>query len=159
MLDKLAAWFDRAVANQAASTTNTAPGFTHKGQLAAAALMVEIMVIDQQIDDAEQRTICHQLQQQFALSTEEANELMAVATSQVDQATSLYQFTRIINDHFDATEKTTLLENLWRVAFADKVLDKHEEAMIRRVAELIHVPHSQFIAAKHRSKETSKNLE
>jgi uncharacterized tellurite resistance protein B-like protein len=44
-----------------------------------------------------------------------------------------------------------LLEALWRVAQADAIVHKYEEHLIRRVADLIHVPHRGYIAAKLRA--------
>lgn len=123
----------------------------HQKRLAAAALMVEVMVIDRQLDDQELLHIQALLEKQFQLNHEEIEQLVTLAREEVNQATSLYQFTRQVNDHFDATGKIQLIENLWRVAFADEVLDKHEEALIRRIAELLYVSHKDFIQAKQRA--------
>ena len=123
----------------------------HQKRLAAAALMVEVMVIDRQLNDQELLNIQTLLGKQFQLNQEEIEQLVTLARDEVKQATSLYQFTRQINDHFDASGKAELIENLWRVAFADEVLDKHEEALIRRIAELLYVSHKDFIQAKHRA--------
>lgn len=43
-----------------------------------------------------------------------------------------------------------LLELLWEVVYADAVLEKYEEHLVRKLAELLYVPHSQFIATKLR---------
>jgi uncharacterized tellurite resistance protein B-like protein len=123
----------------------------HQKQLATAALMVEIMVIDRTLDKQEQQIIQQILETRFSLSQEEIETLLSLAHSEVRDATSLFQFTRLINDHFDVQEKRQLVENLWRVAFADNRLDKHEEALIRRISDLLYVSHSDFIRAKHRA--------
>jgi len=39
---------------------------------------------------------------------------------------------------------------LWQIAYADACLDRYEEALVRKIAELIHVPHREFMQAKHR---------
>ena len=127
----------------------------HQRQLAAAALMVEIMVIDRTLDEEEQKIIRELLESQFSLSHEEIETLVRLAHSEVNDATSLFQFTRLINDHFDVHEKRELIENLWRVAFADDQLDKHEEALIRRISELLYVSHTDFIQAKHRASQNN----
>jgi uncharacterized tellurite resistance protein B-like protein len=132
--------------------TNPAGDKLHQQQLAAASLMVEVMVIDRQIGDDELELIQQLLKQQFQLNDIEMDQLVELAKQEVHEATSLYQFTRLINDSFDQDSKNRLVKNLWQVAFADDVLDKHEEAIIRRIAELIHVSHSDFILAKHRAK-------
>ncbi len=122
-------------------------------ETACAALMVEVMVIDREQKAAELNTLKSLIKKRFSLSDTEANELVDDAMKEVQDATSLYQFTHLINDHFDDSEKFQLVVKLWRVALADDHLDKHEEAMIRRIAELIHLPHSQFTRAKHRAKQ------
>jgi uncharacterized tellurite resistance protein B-like protein len=35
------------------------------------------------------------------------------------------------------------------VALADREIHHHEEALVRRLADLLHVPHREFIRAKH----------
>ena len=129
----------------------------HQKQLAAAALMVEIMVIDRTLNEEEQKIIRQLLENQFSLSHEEIETLVRLAHSEVNDATSLFQFTRLINDHFAVHEKRELVENLWRVAFADNQLDKHEEALIRRISELLYVSHTDFIQAKHRANRNNGN--
>jgi uncharacterized tellurite resistance protein B-like protein len=37
---------------------------------------------------------------------------------------------------------------MWTVAYADGDLDKYEEHLIRQVAELTYVPHSDYIQCK-----------
>jgi len=120
----------------------------HQEQLAAASLMVEVMVIDRQISDKEVHEVKKILERQFDIQEDEIEQLLKLAKEEVSEATSLYQFTRLINDQFDQQKKNDLMGNLWRVAFADEVLDKHEEALIRRIADLIHVPHTDFIKTK-----------
>ena len=124
----------------------------HQQHLAAAALMVEVMVIDRKISGKELSAIKKIFEHQFDLQENEIDQLLKLAKEEVDEATSLYQFTRLINDQFDAEKKKDLIENLWQIAFADEVLDKHEEAIIRRLAELIYVPHADFIKTKQKAK-------
>ena len=117
-------------------------------QLAAAALLVEVMVIDGNLDEQELTSISQTLCQILALSGEQVDELIRLSRDEVAEATSLYQFTREINTHFNAEQKMNLLTAMWRVAFADGYLDKHEESIIRRVADLLHILHSDYIRCK-----------
>ena len=70
------------------------------------------------------------------------------ASDRVDESTSLYEFTRVINDHYSAEQKLQLVSCMWQVAYADGNLDKYEEHLIRRVAELTYVPHQDYIRVK-----------
>ena len=92
----------------------------------------------------------------FELDPAASARLYREAERHADDATSLYEFTRLINDHFELTEKENLVELLWFVAFADGALDKYEEHLVRRVADLVHVSHGAFIRAKHRAMQRSR---
>lgn len=120
----------------------------HSVQLACAALMIEVMVIDRQIAVSEKKQVVNNIHHRFQVSTEEAENLFNLAQKEVTDATSLYQFTKTVNLEFTNQQKFELIKALWQVAYADDELDKHEEALIRRIAELLHFPHSQFIRAK-----------
>ncbi len=127
-----------------------------RARLAAAALLVEVMVIDAQTTLEEENTIKRLLQARFDLSPTETEELFALAREEVGEATSLYQFTGLINKQFSAREKFDLLTQIWQVALADGFLDKYEEGLIRRLADLLHISHGHFIQAKHRAGEQLK---
>jgi len=120
-------------------------------ELAAAALMVEISRADSSIDDAERAVIDAALLKHFHLSREEAGEILELAEKEVDHSVSLHDFTRVINDNLSAADKIRTVELLWRVAFADGVLDKYEEYFIRKIADLLYVSHRDYIQAKHRA--------
>ena len=125
-----------------------------RAQLAAAALLVEVAHADQHVTAAERATLIDSIGAKFGLSKHEADELLALAERQARDATDLYQFTSQINRHFTAEQKLRLVEELWRVAYADRTLHPYEEHLIRKVADLIYVSHSAFIAAKHRVRES-----
>ncbi|MFT5419896.1 MAG: putative tellurite resistance protein B-like protein [Candidatus Endobugula sp.] len=118
-------------------------------QLASAALLVEVATIDQHLDNTELHALGKSLSQRFSLDSEELEELINTAQAASKEASSLYQFTQLINRHCNDAEKYELTCGLWSVAYADDVLDKHEEHIIRRIADLIHLRHSDFIRAKH----------
>ena len=109
-------------------------------RLAAAALMVELMETDRHLDERESR------------EAEDLDALVKLARDEAADATSLFQFTRLINDHYNYARKTDLIAAMWRLAFADERLDKYEESLIRQVADLLYVSHSDFIQAKLRSR-------
>lgn len=124
----------------------------HALRLAAATLLVEVARADYDVDPGELETVEDAVREAFGLEAEEAEALVAMARAEAEEATSLYQFTREINRRMDPGRKAALVELLWRVAFADGRLDRYEEHLIRRVADLIHLPHSEFIRAKLRAR-------
>ncbi len=146
MISKIKTFFqDKVLANGAEHHQETSAKAIKK---ASAALLVEIMVTDGMIDEREQESIKSILQKTFDLSSNECNELFDLARNEVTEATSLYQFTGQVNLHFSADDKFELIKQMWHVALIDDVLDKYEESLIRKVADLIYLPHSQFIKAK-----------
>jgi len=119
-------------------------------RIAVAVLLVEIAEADYQNDPKERDELEGIVRDQFELTEAEAAELIALARSEHSNSTDYFQFTSLINEHFSGEQKIEMIENLWRIAFADNQLHHNEEHVIRRLADLLHVPHSQFIKTKHR---------
>jgi uncharacterized tellurite resistance protein B-like protein len=122
-------------------------------RLAAAALMVEVMRADFDAAEAEKAEVLAAVRRHLRLTEGETAELVALAEAETEGTVCLYEFTRLIHESFDAERKGRLLEELWRVAFADRVLEAQEEFLIRKIARLLHVPHADFIAARNRARE------
>jgi uncharacterized tellurite resistance protein B-like protein len=123
----------------------------HQLTVAATALMVQLSRVDNNQDDAELGTIVDCAIRSQEVTREEAEEILADALSQADDSTSLYEFTGLINEHLDQQEKQALLESIWRVAFADGRIDKYEEHLIRRMADLLNLNHREYMQARHRA--------
>lgn len=119
--------------------------------LAVAALLVEVLRADYDVAPGERQQVIESVAGLLGLDADASRELVAEAERQIDRAHDLYQFTSQINRAYDEPAKIRLLEALWRVARADETVHKYEEHLIRRVADLLHVRHSDFIAAKLRS--------
>jgi len=117
--------------------------------LACAALFIEMMHMDDKVHENEYETILNSISANFSLSTEEANTLISLATQEQKQTTDYYQFTSLINKGFSQEQKVTVIKTLWQIAYADGELDKHEEYMVRKMADLLHIPHLDFIKTKH----------
>ena len=121
----------------------------HDLQLAAAALLIELGKADYQRDEREQQAIFAAVRNCYReLDEATVAELIRDAEAASDRATSLYEFTRIINERCGEEEKFQLVRELWRVAYADGAIDKYEDHLIRRIAELIYLPHALYIRAK-----------
>ncbi len=116
--------------------------------LAAAALLIETARSDFVQDAKEETRVRELLCETLSLDAARVADLFAIAQDSVDEATSLYEFTRTINDHYSAAQKLRLVKAMWYVAYADGDIDKYEEHLIRQVAELTYVPHSDYIQCK-----------
>lgn len=142
MLSKLITWFEDVTGQ----VDDQQPA--HKVELAIAVLLYEIMRADG-IFGAEEKQVYHKLlTQHFTLDAEELASLATLTEEQVEKATDFSQFTRVINDVCNAQEKRKILDGLWRLAYADDSLDPEEEYLIRKIADLLYIPHSQFIQSK-----------
>tara|TARA_S200000501_G_C20870528_1_gene764027 strand:+ start:4841 stop:5290 length:450 start_codon:yes stop_codon:yes gene_type:complete len=117
--------------------------------LAATALMIELSRADNSIDQQEIQTILAIATNTFSLSDEEAADILSEAKLKNAEAISLYEFTDTINQNFNKEQKYNLIRNIWRVAYADKTIDAHEDYLVRKVADLIYVGHADFIKAKY----------
>ena len=117
-------------------------------ELACAALMFEVARADFAVEAVEQETVTKLLKDQFRLSAEDVSTVTEAAVEQADAATCLFEFTRTLNELASAEQKRDLLAMMWRVAMADNALSRYEEHVIRKVADLLYLPHGDFIAAK-----------
>ena len=122
----------------------------HALQLATAALLIEMSRADFDEKAEEQQAIAENLLRFFQLTPEETRTLMALAEREANKSVSLHPFTSLINKHYTPEEKSEVVEMLWRVSYADGQKDMHEEHLVRKVANLLYVPHGDFIRARHR---------
>ena len=120
---------------------------------ACVALLLETSMADEILDESELMALKNTLQKDFQINEDEIDELIDLAKENVEDSTSLYEFTRDINDNFDSAERIKLIESMWKIAYADGNIDKYEEHIIRKVSNLIYVAHSDFIKAKLSAKE------
>ena len=119
-----------------------------KLRLAAAALMIETARADFSESSVEITTLSELLPTVLQLEAFEVEALVSAAQEQVEDATSLYEFTQVINEGWSLERKIQLISAMWTVAYADGDVDKYEEHLIRNVADLIYVPHSNYIHCK-----------
>ncbi len=117
-------------------------------ELVTAALLLEVSKADFQEDPAEIDKIRDILVQHFSVSLGDINAFIDEARSTASDSTSLYPFTRYINDNCNNIEKYQLVLALWEVALEDGRIDKYEDHLIRKISDLIYLPHSEFIRAK-----------
>lgn len=116
--------------------------------MACAALLLEVAEADYVDDPCETRAIIKALETELNLRHSEVQALLVKAHAETAGATDLFPYTHLLNQRLDHNQKCAILTAMWRVAFADGNLDKYEEHLIRRVYELLHLDHADFIAAK-----------
>ena len=115
---------------------------------ACSSLLIEVALSDKDFDEEEITSMKEILKTTHGISDETINELVSNAKQTVDESTSLYSYTREVNDNFSYDDKLLLLQGLWDIAYADGNVDKYEEHLIRKISDLIYISHSDFIKAK-----------
>ena len=121
-------------------------------QLATAVLLIEVMKSDAECADVEQATILKILKKRFLLSDAEVAQLAERGLRTAKAANDLYQFTSLINRELGLSEKIRIIEYMWQVAYADKKISAHENHLMRRMGDLLHISHGDYVAAKMRAK-------
>ncbi len=119
--------------------------------LAAAALLVEVAMMDGVFEGAERERIGQLLAWRFKLGEDATAELITRAEAAVAKASGLHGFVKIVIAHFSVSERTRLIEMLWDVTYADGDLHDHEAGIIRKLAGLLHVPDGMSGAARKRA--------
>jgi len=147
MLESIRRYFDRQLALPRSGADEE-----RRLQLATAALLVEVMRLDG-ADPGERAALLKAVADKFDLADAEAAEIVALAEDEVREAVGYYQFTSLINRHFNVAQKERVVELLWRVAWADATVSAHEHHVIRKIADLLHLPHAAYVAAKQRARE------
>lgn len=147
MIGKIIALFSASQAEPEAATNDAR-------QLASAALLIEVAKADADFSDAERAALLKLLRSSFDLDDEGLTALESLAAERSSDAVSLHEFTRVIVDACEPEERCQLVGLMWQVAFSDDHLDKYEEHLIRKVADLLYVSHSDLMRMKHQAKST-----
>lgn len=119
--------------------------------LAAAVLLIQVAKSDHQVEKLELARIERVLQREWGLNDRDIDDVMKVADETTDEHVSLHAHVDKVNRNFSASQKCDLVRGLWEVACADGEIHPYEELLVRRLADLIYVPHTDFIRTKHQA--------
>ena len=136
-------WLARLVPQASESAENS-----NNLSRAIAVLMLEVAQSDFEETEEETSSLLAALAKYIDEDSHISQDLLASARDDKANSAGLYEFTRLACTEMSLEERCTLIEQLWGIAYADGVIDKYEEAAIRKVSELLYVPHSDFIKAK-----------
>jgi len=125
--------------------------------LSAIALLLEVSLADEIMDISEVETLKNVLLKEFDVEQTKIDDLISNAKKNQNSSTSLYEFTRKINDEYKFEDKKNLILSMWKIAFADGNIDKYEEYVIRKVSDLIYISHPEFIESKQLAREEYEN--
>ena len=116
--------------------------------VAVAVVLLEMAHADRDLADLEKQLVEDLLQHKFQLDADQVAELLELAEETRRESFDLQQFTSLINEGFSREEKFLVMETLWRIIYADGVLDKYEDALARQLAALLRLSHREAIDLK-----------
>ena len=135
--------------NQPHYSSDSVPaGSERKLQLATCALFLEVAHADDNFEKSEKEKIISVMKDMFELKENEVEELIKQSDEIVKKSVSLYEFTDVVNHHFNKDEKYEIVKNLWRLILVDEKINKYEEHFVRTISNNFHLEHSDMIAAK-----------
>lgn len=126
---------------------------SHATAFAAAMLLLEVAWADHDIASSEIDAASRGIARLFGLTSDATHAIIARARREHANSTSIYPFTRELNAELAPVAKRELVSMLWRLAYTDAVLTGYEEHAIRRIADLLHLSHGDFIAAKRTARD------
>jgi uncharacterized tellurite resistance protein B-like protein len=119
-----------------------------KEELALAALLVEMMRADYASSPEERDAVLRVLERHFRIDRGIALRLLEQGERAADRAVSLFEHTRPLDVALGEDEKFAVVAALWEIALADGELDRHEDYLAHKLAELLHVRHSDLMRIK-----------
>jgi len=135
------------------SPAQTDSATEHTLQLATAVMLVEIMRSEPDIGTAERDAVILALREKFALADDELDRLVELAEHASREAYDYHRFTSAINRGFNPQQKARIIEYMWQVAYADGHLSAHENHLMRKIADLLYIPHAVYVEAKMRGRD------
>jgi len=116
--------------------------------IATCTLLLEMAHADSEFSQSEKDNIISILRTSFAMTENDAAELLNLADLERKESLDLWQFTNLINQSYSREEKVKVAETLWRVIYTDGKVDQHEEYLMRKLTFLLNLEHEDMIEAK-----------
>ncbi len=116
---------------------------------ATAVLMLDVARSDNVFEESEFERVLGLVEKHFGMSPEDAAELVNAADEKAEELVSLHEFTQLLHNNLDESEKARIVGLLWQVAYADGRLDKYEDSLVRKISDLLHVSRGRSMRLKH----------
>lgn len=120
-------------------------------RVAVAALLVLAAHADHNYEEVERAQIERVLADRYKLSPEAAAKLRADGEAAEDASVDLYRFTSLVKAGIPYEERASVIEAMWRVVLADANREQHEEALMRRVTDLLGLDPRESVDARQRA--------
>jgi uncharacterized tellurite resistance protein B-like protein len=122
-----------------------------EARVAIAALLVIAAHADHDYADSEKAQIDRVLAARYGLNAAGAAALRTEGEAAEAASLDLYKFTALVKRAIPHEERASVLEALWRVVLADGQREAHEEALMRRLTDLLGLDSRDSAAARQRA--------
>ena len=118
-------------------------------ELTAAVLAYEIARIDGNISSDELSILMEEIKVISRKVGKKESEILNIIEIYSKDSISFYEFVEDIDKNYTKSDKLSLLEFMWRIAYADGSLDVDEEKLIRRLAVMIKIKDIEVLKLKN----------
>ncbi len=149
MIDLVKKFFGKKINNGTAEREDS----VHDLRIATCALLLEMSRIDGEFSESERQGILSIIKREYEVDNEHITAIIETADKELNGSLDLWQFTNLINQNYTQEEKIKIIEMVWRIAYTDGSLDKHEDFLVHKLANLLRLTHRQLIDAKVKIRE------
>ena len=121
-------------------------------ELTASILAYEIARSDGDISESELSLLYDEIKKISAKVGKKEEKILEIIEEYSKNSVSFYEFINDINKDYSKEDKLSLIQFLYDVAYADKILEVSEERLIRRIADLIKIKDLEVLKIKDISK-------
>ena len=121
-------------------------------ELTASILAYEIARSDGNISESELSLLYDEIKKISVKVGKKEEKIIEIIEEYSKNSVSFYEFISDINKNYTKEDKLSLIQFLFDVAYADKILEVSEERLIRRIADLIKIKDIEVLKIKDISK-------
>ena len=121
-------------------------------ELTASILAYEIARSDGDISESELSLLYDEIKKISAKVGKKEDKILEIIQEYSKNSVSFYEFINDINKDYSKEDKLSLIQFLFDVGYADKILEVSEERLIRRIADLIKIKDIEVLKIKDISK-------
>jgi len=121
-------------------------------ELTASILAYEIARSDGDISESELSLLYDEIKKISAKVGKKEEKILETIEGYSKNSVSFYEFINDINKNYSKEDKLSLIQFLYDVAYADKILEVSEERLIRRISDLINIKDIEVLKIKDISK-------
>ena len=121
-------------------------------ELTASILAYEVARSDGNISKSELSLLYNEIEKISRKVNKNTEKIFEIIEEYSKNSVSFYEFISDINKDYTKDDKLSLIQFLYNVAYADKILEVTEERLIRRISELIKIKDIEVLKIKNKSK-------